>query len=73
MHFEISGILYTYSKVVLFSRDPPKVVHNPKTSTHKKHPTNILLEEKHAHRIVLALPKPNIGFKTTKLLPNAKH
>ena len=44
----------------------PKVAHAPKTAAHKNHPKNILSEEKHAHRIVLALPKPNIAFKTTK-------
>ena len=26
------------SVVVLFSSDPPKVVHTPKTATHRKHP-----------------------------------
>ena len=29
---------------------PPKVAHIPKAAAHKKHPTNILHEEKHAHR-----------------------
>jgi len=48
------------STVVLFSRDPPKVAHAPKTAAHKKHPMNILCKEKHIHRIVLALPKPNM-------------
>ena len=38
----------------------------PKTAAHKKHPTNILHEETHVHGIVLALPKRNIAFKTTK-------
>ena len=33
--------------VVLFSRDPPKVAHTPKTAVHEKHPMNILREEKH--------------------------
>ena len=61
------------SRVVLFSRDPPKVAHAPKTATHKKHPTNILLKEKHVHGVVLALPKSDIAFKTTKWLPNAKY
>ena len=46
--------------------DPPKVAHAHKTATHKKYPTNILPEEKHIHGIVLALPKPNLAFKTTK-------
>ena len=51
----------------IYSRDPSKVVHAPKTATNKKHPTNILREEKHIHGIVLALPKPNIiAFKITK-------
>jgi len=36
--------------IVLFSRDLPKVTHAPKTSVHKKHPKNILWEEKHVHR-----------------------
>jgi len=53
------------SIVILFSKDPPKVVHAPKTAAHKKHPTNILRKEKHIHRIVLALLKPTIAFKTT--------
>ena len=44
----------------------PKEVHAPKTAAHKNHPKNIVSEEKHVHRIVLALPKPNIAFKTTK-------
>jgi len=49
-------------------------MHDSKTAGHKKHPTNILLEEKHVHGIVLALPKPNVAFKTTKWLqiPNTK-
>jgi len=38
----------------------------PKTAAHKNHPKNILSEEKHAHGIVLELPKPNMAFKTTK-------
>ena len=38
-----------------------------------KHPTNILCKEKHVHRIVLALPKPNITFKATIWQPNVKH
>ena len=33
----------------------PKVVHTPKTAAHKKHPMDILYEEKHVHGIVLAL------------------
>jgi len=37
-----------------------------KTATHKKHLMNILCKEKYAHGIVLALPKPNIAFATTK-------
>ena len=49
------------------------MAHASKTATHKKHPTNILREEKHAHGTVLALPKPNIAFKTAKKLPNAKY
>ena len=44
----------------------PKVAHGPKTAAHQNHPTNILRKEKHIHGIVLVLPKPNIGFKTTK-------
>ena len=43
------------SMVVLFSRDPPKVVHTPKTFALKKYLTNILCEEKHIHGIALAL------------------
>ena len=58
------------STVVLFSRDPPKVAHAPKTAAHKKHP---LCEEKHVHGIVLVLPKPKIAFKTAKQLPNTKY
>ena len=54
------------STAVLFSRDPPKMAHAPKTATHKKHPMNILGKEKHAHRIVSVLPKPNKAFKTAK-------
>ena len=52
----------------------PKVAHAPKTAAHKKHPMNILHEEKYVHRIiVLALPKLNIAFKTTKWIPNGKY
>ena len=47
-------------------RDPPKVAHTSKTAVSKKHPINILHEEKHVHGIVLVLPKPNIAFKTIK-------
>ena len=55
-------------QTVLLSRDPPKVAHAPKTAAHKKHPMDILHEEKYVHGIVLALPKPNIAqvFKTAK-------
>ena len=44
----------------------PKMARAPKIAANKNYPKNILREEKHAHRIVLALPKPNIAFKTTK-------
>ena len=40
LHLEILGILNTYSTVVLFSRDPAKVMHASKTSTIKKHPNS---------------------------------
>ena len=49
------------------------VSHAPKTAAHKKHLMSILHEDKHALRIVLALPKPNIAFKTSKQLTNAKY
>ena len=58
--------LTSNSTAALFSRDPPKVAHTPKTVAHEKHPTNILHEEKHVHGIVLVLPKPNIAFKTNE-------
>ena len=54
------------STVVLFSRDPPESDAPLKLSLIENHSANILREEKHAHGIVLALPKPNIAFKTTK-------
>ena len=54
--------------VVLFSRDPPKVVRTPKTATFEKYPTNILCKEKHVHRIISLLPKPNKASKTIELV-----
>ena len=39
----------------------------------KKLSTNFLHEEKHVHKMLLALQKPNIVFKMSKSLPNAKH
>ena len=62
----VGNVHASNSMVVLFSRNLPKVAHAPKTAAHKKHPTNILHKEKHIHGIGLALPKPNIAFKTTK-------
>jgi len=55
--------LLSNSTVVLFSR-APKVARAFKTAAHKNHPKNIVSKERHAHRIVLALPKLNIAFKT---------
>ena len=52
--------------VVLLVGIHPKVARAPKTAAHKNHPKNIVSEEKHTHGIVLAPPKPNIAFKTTK-------
>jgi len=44
LSFEVA-LVYCLVKI------PPKVVHAPKTVTHKKHPTNILHKEKHVHGI----------------------
>jgi len=61
-----STVVLSNSTVVLFSRDPPESDASLKLPLIENHPTNILHEEKHAHGIVLALPKPNKAFKTTK-------
>jgi len=53
LHEEEDG--HIIIKTVWFSRDPPKVVHTPKTFALIKHPTNILCKEKHIHGIVFAL------------------
>ena len=58
---------------VLFGRDPPKVALTPKTAAFRKYATNILCEEKHVHRIVLVLPKPNKASKTTIEIPNSEY
>ena len=50
--------------VVMLSRE---VTHASKIAALKKHPTNILREEKHIHGIIFMLPKPN------KALPTAKY
>jgi len=47
---------------VLFSMDPPKMA-RAKTGTSKKHPTNILCQEKLVYGIVSVLAKANIAFK----------
>ena len=51
------------STVVLFSRDPPILVHTPKTAAHEEHPTNILHKEKYAHGIFLVTSKMNAALK----------
>ena len=39
------------STLELLSRDPPKVVHAPKTGASKQYSSNISCEEKHIYRI----------------------